>query len=224
MVDIAGGRSALYALLVTVFGRLPDMPFITRVKSPDFLELLDICGSLDDASLAAGVAAIRSYRSHMEVTSDEEMLNELSVDRTSILRASGHADLRPPYEGLYRNEKGRGASAQELKRCYRKAGLLPDETVAEAPDYLCVELDFMSRLCRREQAQWLSGEDVAETIADQEEFLRDHLGKWIGEFCSEAEKHALTDFYKGFLVMLDRFVGLDLEYLQSLAGVSTDLR
>jgi TorA maturation chaperone TorD len=222
MADIAAGRAALYALLVSVFRSLPDTHFIAKLKGPDFQDLLDICESLDDASLTAGVARIRSYRSNTGLKSDDEMLTELSVDRTSILRATGSADLGPPYEGVYKSEKRRGASALQVKGCYRKAGVLPDETIGEPPDYLCVELDFMHQLCRRERAQWLSTGDVAETIARQEEFLRDHLGSWIGEFCSQAGPYAATDFYKGFLILLDRFVRLDLEYLQSLTDVSTD--
>lgn len=222
MADIASGRAALYDLLVSVFGRLPDKHLITKIKSPDLQNLLDSCDSLGDTRLKAGVDCIRSYRSRMELKPDEEILTELSVDRTKILRATGYADLQPPYEGLYKNDKTIGASALEVKNCYRKAGLLPNDTVVEPPDYLCVELDFMNQLCRREQAQWSSASDVTETVANQEEFLRDHMGSWIGEFCSHAGKHAVTDFYRGFLIILDRFVRIDLEYLQNRTVASTD--
>ncbi len=217
MADIAAGRAAMYTLLVSVFRLLPDSHFTTNIKGSDFQDLLNICESLEDATLTAGVGRIRSYRSH---TSGHDMLTELAVDRTRILRATGYVDLKPPYEGLYRDEKRRGASALQVKRSYRKAGLLPDEAIGESPDYLCVELDFMRQLCSRERTQWLSGGDVTETITRQEEFLRDHLGAWIGEFCARAGQHASTEFYRGFLILLDRFIRLDLEYLQSLAGVS----
>ena len=152
----------------------------------------------------------------MELRPDEEVIVELSVDRTGILRATGHTNLKPPYEGLYKNDKNIGASALEVKNCYRKAGLLPDETIPEPLDYLCVELDFMKNLCRREQEQWSSAVDATETVANEEKFLREHLGSWVGEFCSQAEKHALTDFYRGFLVILDAVVSIDMEYLRDL--------
>jgi TorA maturation chaperone TorD len=90
---------------------------------------------------------------------------------------------------------------------------MPDETVHESPDYLCVELDFMKQLCLREQSQWLHDSGIKETIAQEEEFLREHLGNWVGDFCRAVEKHAVTDFYKGFSLILDAFVTMDKEWI-----------
>ena len=215
MAEIARGRANLYDLLVGVFSYLPDKALIMKIKSRDFQTLLDSYG-LDSPRFKAGVDYIKSYQSNMELKPDEEILTELSVDRTRILRGTGHTNLKPPYEGLYKNNENIGASALAVKSFYRKAGLLPDETVHESPDYLCIELDFMKNLCRREQAQWSSSVDVTETVAHEEKFLREHLGSWVGEFCSQAEKHALTDFYRGFLVILDAVVSIDMEYLHDL--------
>ena len=220
MAEIAGGRANLYDLLVGVFGHLPDKNLIMKIKSRGLQNLLDSCYGLDNSRFKSGVDYIKSYQSNMELKPDEEILTELSVDRTRILRATGHTNLKPPYEGLYKNNENIGASFLEVKGFYRKAGLLPDETVHEPPDYLCIELDFMKNLCRREQAQWSSAVGVTETVANEEKFLREHLGSWVGEFCSQAEKHALTDFYRGFLAILDAVVSMDMEYLHSLIPTS----
>jgi TorA-specific chaperone len=90
---------------------------------------------------------------------------------------------------------------------------MPDEAVHESPDYLCVELDFVKQLCLREQTQWLRDGRIKKTIAQEEEFLREHLGTWVGDFCRAVEKHSLTDFYKGFAFILDAFVSMDREWL-----------
>jgi TorA maturation chaperone TorD len=155
---------------------------------------------------------------------DEDVLTELAVARTRILRGTGHADMKPPYEGLYKKGGRFEDSVLGLRRFYRKAGLVPDETVSDSADYLCVELDFMKQLCLREEALRLRegevGETIAETIAKtitlQEEFLRLHLGHWVGEFCSAVEKHASTNFYRGFALILDAYIRMDRKWLGSL--------
>jgi len=222
MAEIAGGRAMMYGLFVEVFGHLPDQRLLAKIKNDDFNTILIGVGNLDNQSLQSYRDHIKSYQSLIKSRTNEQVLTELSVDRTRILRGTGYGDLKPPYEGLYRGMKEIGDSVLAVKRFYRKAGLLPDETVHESPDYLCVELDFMKQLCLREQAQWSSGADVTETVMTEAAFLREHLGCWVGEFCCQAEKEAMTRFYKGFIGIMDAVVIIDNEYLQDLLqGLTT---
>lgn len=213
---IAGGRAELYNLLVGVFGHLPDKNLVTKIKEGGLSDVLDSCSSLNNLGFQSGAEHIYAYQSSVQEKPDEKILTELSVDRTRILRETGQTDLKPPYEGLYKNVKNMGASVLHVKAFYRKAGLLPDESVHESPDYLCVELDFMKNLCLREQSQWASDGDAFETLLHEESFLKEHLGSWVGEYCSEARKIVLTDFYRGFLAILDAVVSMDMVYLNKL--------
>lgn len=94
--------------------------------------------------------------------------------------------------------------------------MLPEETVHEPPDYICVELDFMKEICLKEQDQWRSEGDVLMVIATEEAFLTEHLGSWVGEFCQRVEKHALTDFYRGLALILEAVVLTDMQYMGKL--------
>ena len=214
---IAGGRAELYNLLVGIFGHLPDRNLVTKIKDNGLRDVLDSCSGLNNLGCQSGAEHINAYQSNVQEKPDEEILTELSVDRTRILRETGQTSLKPPYEGLYINVKNTGASLLQVKAFYRKAGLLPDESVHESPDYLCVELDFMKNLCLREQSQWTSDGDAFETVLHEKNFLKEHLGCWVGEFCSEAEKVVLTDFYRGFLAILDAVVSMDMVYINKLA-------
>jgi TorA maturation chaperone TorD len=217
MAEIAGGRAGLYDMLVGIFGHLPDQQFLGVIRGPDLQCFLENCRELGSSGFKSGLRNISSYQSAVKDRSDEEVLTELSVDRTRILRGTGGREMKPPYEGLYRKRKGLGDSVLEVKRFYRRAGLMPDETVHESPDYLCVELDFMKQLCLREQAQWSSSDSAEETLLQEEEFLRTHLGSWVGDFCRKASEYARTDFYKGFALILDASVGMDMQYLGDMA-------
>ncbi|MBU2498831.1 MAG: molecular chaperone TorD family protein [Proteobacteria bacterium] len=214
--EIAGGRASVYDLLVGVFGCLPDEAFLTRIEGEGVQSFLDSCSAIEGRGFKPGVDHIHHYRSLMKGRPRHEILEELSVDRTGILRGTGHRDLRPPYEGLYKSRKNSGDILLEIKRSYRKAGLMPDDSINESPDFLCLELDFMKQLCLRERDEWLSQKATQETVAHQEAFFREHLGSWVGRFCREAAKHARTDFFRGFALILDAFIAKETTFLRDL--------
>lgn len=214
--EIAGGRASVYDLLVGVFGHLPDEAFLTRIEGEGLQSFLDSCSAIGGRGFKPGVEHIHRYRSGMSGRPRHEILEELSVDRTGILRGTGHKDLSPPYEGLYKSRKNSGDILLEIKRSYRKAGLMPDDSIRESPDFLCLELDFMKQLCLRERDEWLSQKETRESVAHQEAFLREHLGSWVGQFCREAAKHARTDFFRGFALILDAFIAKEMSFLRDL--------
>lgn len=215
MADIAGGRASVYELLVGVFGHIPDQHYLDRVMGDDLKQFLETCCDMNSAIFKAGVDHVNTYQSLGVGRPGAEVLEEMGVDRTTIMRGTGHQDMTPPHETLYRGKENAGESLLEIKRFYRKSGLMPEDRVNEPPDYLCIELDFMKHLCLREQKQWSKSEDVAETIGYEEAFLSNHLGNWVGAFCQQAQKHARTDFYRGFAMILEAFVAMDLDFIRA---------
>ena len=207
MAGMADARESLYDLLVKIINHLPDEDLLNKIKTGVFEEVFEGF---------SGARHIRAYRSNLDGAPPDEIITELAVDRTKILRGTGHKEMKPPHEGCYLEDSDIASAAIKVRGFYRKAGLLPDESIPEAPDYLCVELDFMKNLCMREKEQWQSGEDAFETLALEKDFLTEHLGCWMGGFCSAADKHAVTDFYRGFCEILDEVITMDLEYLKEL--------
>ena len=203
-VAMAGARSHMYALMVRFINQLPDQELLEKIKSREFEELFN---------QFSGAAYLKTYRERMENNPTDDILNELSVDRTRILRGTGPAELKPPHEGCYKLDCDLGSAAIQVKCFYRSAGLVPDETVCEPPDYLCVQLDFMRQLCQQEQYLRSSNRDVEKVITCQDEFLKKHLGCWVTDFCGQVHKHALTDFYRGITLILGDFIKQDMEYL-----------
>jgi putative dimethyl sulfoxide reductase chaperone len=218
--DIASGRAAFYDLLVAVFAYLPGRDLLLKIRNGEFQHFLMGWRDLGDGGFRSGLDRISSYQVAIGERPEKDVLSELAVDRTRILRGTGHADMKPPYEGLYKKGARFGDSVLGVKQFYRKAGLVPDETVADSADYLCVELDFMRQLCLREETLRLGEGEVEQTIAKtnalEEEFLRVHLGNWVGEFCSAVEKHASTDFYRGFALIMNAYIRIERKWLESL--------
>ena len=213
---LAGRRQFLYELLVGVFERLPDRELLGRVQSPEFLAFMRRYGGSKDPELSRGAQTVLRYLESIGAESEEKALSELSVDRTRLLRSTDQSDIRPPYEGLYRKDKSGGGAPLKVKQFYRQAGLLPSENVQESPDYLCLELDFMARLCAREKEDRSAGRSAADTVRLEREFITEHLGNWVEYFCEKAAQSARTEFFRGFLIMLNALINGEKQYLAEI--------
>ena len=86
--DIAGRRAEFYGIFVIIFERLPDQIFLEQVQGPYFNHLLDSFDKMGSPGFKAGVQHIRNYQSHVSNKSENAILQELSVDRARIFRAS----------------------------------------------------------------------------------------------------------------------------------------
>jgi TorA maturation chaperone TorD len=209
----AGARAVVYGLFVGIFAEEPGKNLLKQIQSKAFDTILNELGSYEDQGIQAGIDAIRSYLAKFEKTAVEDIFAELAVDWTRIIRGAGLTRFNPPYEGLYLTDSGAGNAALALKRLYRHAGLMPAATVTEPADFLGIELDFMRKLCLREQQQWRTADAAMATVAEEKRFLSKHLGRWVGRYCEKASACAVTSFYQGFLCLLAAIIELDTKFV-----------
>ena len=90
--------------------------------------------------------------------------------------------LAPPHETFYLDRSGqfRGWMAAELIGIYSEYGLSISPALNEMPDYLAVELEFMSHLCSLAAADNSATSQAA--IAGRRAFLDQHFAKWFPKF------------------------------------------
>ncbi len=209
-------RAKIYGFLERIFVSLPDEELVNDLLSgnvDEFLETLDGMGSTD---LRRGVAHVKSYLTSVQTSESAKILEEISVDRTRILRTAADKSFKLPYESLFIPARNPAEIIAAVKEFYSKAGIMPEDSICEMPDYFGVEFDFMYQLCLREAQQKESGQDAKPTIRLEKEFLQLHLGRWLGAYCREAEKYCRTDFYRGFLEILAGFIEIEMDYLSGL--------
>lgn len=211
-------RAKIYEMLEQVFVCMPDAGFIEDIISGIYDGNFNAIGGIGNLDLRRGVSLLESYLSGIKSRLKPEVIEEIAVDRTRILRVTSDRTYRLPYESLYTASFGAGDVVSQVRDFYIKAGIVPGEDAAEMPDYLGVEIDFMYQLCLREIGSWTSRKDAGEVISLEKEFMETHLGKWAGLYCEEAGRYCLTDYYRGFLKILVGFIKTEMEYL-SCAGV-----
>lgn len=126
----------------------------------------------------------------------------------------------PIWESAYLNREGLLFAEETLavRRLYLQYNLLSLQYGKEADDHLGLELDFMYQLSTlaNNHAQDENSQLLQKVLADQYEFLKEHLLKWIPAFGKKVIKHAETDFYKGMVKILNGFLTIDKICLEEL--------
>ena len=116
----------------------------------------------------------------------------------------------PPYEGSYEADPFRQARQMaDVAGFYRAFGAELAGPERDRPDGAGAELEFLAFLAARRLA---ADEEGARVCAEAEdEFLRDHAGRWLGELCRRVEAETSSPFYAAIARLGGRFVAEELE-------------
>lgn len=204
---IITGRLESYKFLSYIFLALPDDKFTQKV--------LALKGLTKDASEDEGLALIHKYILEKENVPLDEVLVDLSVDRTQLLRGLTMDGPRPPYESIYLSKAPEDVMG-ELNAMYNSIQYGISTEVHESHEQIGVELNFMQILCDNEQGAMLQQDEAElQNLKNvQLAFMSNHLGQWASLYADEMINHARTDFYKGIAIVLRNFIQEELAYLQ----------
>ncbi len=213
LANTANARADLYSLLMKVLGNLPDDHWLKEIRNSEIMLSPDtICAKF--GRLKPGVDHLHSIKFDPDSLPGLEIIAQLRSDRIRIIKGLNGLAINLPGNKL--NNKSDNSSVLNVT-CFRLEDKdLPDESVSNLLDYLCIELDYMDYLCRQEHDQWINQANAINAISQESDFLREQLNGWAGTFCSEAKKHASSVFYQSFLSILEDFVSADLAYLNGL--------
>lgn len=103
----------------------------------------------------------------------------------------------------------------EVLEFYRKAGFEKNPEYNEPEDHLAIELEFMEILCEK-IIRNIEKQDISkalECLDIQEDFLKQHLYKWIGLFVERMEEVEKESFYLGAAYLLKDFLKKETDFL-----------
>lgn len=123
-------------------------------------------------------------------------------------------DRVPARESAYRWRdvsdvvRASGDVAYALRQQYRQFGIA---AVPGGEDHVAVELEFMAYLCTREAAAWnaRTPETARQLRRQQHNFLDDHLGRWLPDFCGQIDGRFGRSFYACFARLCDSWMRLE---------------
>jgi len=194
-------RSGLYGFLAEVFRAEPTPDLLRRIKDNGFRETLT----------AAGAHLGGEFPQRPE----DELLEDLAVEYTRLFLGPGkHVQ---PYAAIYLGGAGAslcGPATVWARDFMERAGFTLTPEHHGLPDHVSVELAFMAGMAERE-ARAIEGSDLeaaAECRWIQKEFLQNHLGRWLPEFCGHAAAHAELTFYREMARLAGRFIESEAEF------------
>ena len=220
MAGNARTRASFYSMINVHFITLPDLAFVTKIRSSEFSGTLKSLAA-DQAlpeELSAGASLMSRFLDDNASLTDTEISEKLGLDRTSLYRGlTPEISPPPPCEAVWSLTRPNVVELlQELSGIYRQSGMGLDYDIGERLDYIGVELDYMRQLAEKEAEAWQKGDtDTAETMLERQgEFFMVHLNVWTESFIEKALSMAKTDFYRGHLTMLRGFFAAEREGFQ----------
>lgn len=107
----------------------------------------------------------------------------------------------------------KGSQLGQLSALYGLFGAKSGGAESEAPDHICVELEFASLLCVKEALAIENGEDENATIARraQEVLLCEHLGAFAPRFVARLVGSTDLPYYQAAAEALARWITRDFE-------------
>ncbi len=184
----------------------------------------------DRERFVAGMEMLRDFVTKQQGRDPQDVLRELKVEYTRLFIGPGAAHA-PPYESVYRDRDPasgmaivQGPSAASVEAAYRQHGLGRHPSHRDLPDHVATELEFMYFLCSREQEAWEKGESrtAKELRRAQQNFLEEHLARWLPEFCGRVQNAAPVNLYLALADILPEYLAVEtgVGYAQStLRGV-----
>lgn len=180
------------------------------LRAEGYRVLAVLFGETDPETLAEEVASAASgplgdFFQHVEGTVDEDVPYE-----HTRLFAQGVAVC--PCETSY-SRRDKGSQLGQLSALYGLFGAKLGGTESEAPDHICVELEFASLLCLKEALALESGDDENAKIARRglELLMCEHLGAFAPRFVHRLVTTTDVGYYQAIGEALARWITFDLE-------------
>ncbi|MHB0915826.1 MAG: TorD/DmsD family molecular chaperone [Thermoleophilia bacterium] len=190
-------RAGICRLLARVFSAKPSPELVAGLKEARMLEVLASLGVDFDDDFIEGDAG--------------EQAEALAVEFTRLFVGPGQhiAAYESVFVRGYAEDEARlwGEATGEVEKFYREAGL-EVETAGEIPDHIGIELEAMAELAAAEAARRDEGaaDEASRLWALQQQFAREHLARWLPEFCRTVVEQADSEFYRGMAALVG---GLD---------------
>jgi len=156
-------------------------------------------GFIDDVKFLdkAAISAFSTFLKENREKDDEKFYEMLAVEYTRLFATAIPQVPCPPYESMYREDVIMGDSTLSVLGSYNKAGLNVIEKFHDLPDHVAVEIEFLYYL--KENG----------LIAEHDSFMKEHLSKWVPEFCEDVKKNDRIGFYGPAANILKDFINVE---------------
>ncbi|CEP68076.1 DMSO/Nitrate reductase chaperone [Moorella glycerini] len=208
------GRELIYRFLARLYQEGPGKELLSALVEEQLL--VELPASIDNPMLATGCRQMQA-----ELTARagdmEAYQQELQEDYNRLFVGPGHLEA-PPWESVYRSKEHLlfGEETLAVREFYRSFGLESKKKNREPDDHLGLEMEFMAWLSRTAAAKVQAGEEATEFLQGQQRFLKEHLEQWVPALCSDIQKAARTEFFRGLALFTRGWLQVDAAELEAV--------
>lgn len=199
--DLAGTAmevSYLYGFLASIYRAELSQELFRSLQAAEMQSVL----------AAAGIDMKGGFWDRPEAS----LLEEMAVEFTALfLGPGGHIS---PHESVQIEHQGAywGDATTAVRNFIIATGIEYHSDFQGIPDHISVELEFLAELSRRESEAWRLGDLGAarNCLEYQRDFLDEHLGRWVGVFCTRIANRAELKFYRQVAQLTELFIGSEI--------------
>lgn len=215
-------RQTIYAFLKRIYEKelsrelLRSMPF--KMKP-----LLALADSLPDSKSQNAVRQLIKFTDAIPSQNFDELWTKLAADYARLF-LSIHKTPPHPSESVYRDGVMMQFSRDEVLSTYWSFGIDKKTDFTEPEDHIAVELSFMMFLCEKAQQALQKGKvaEASKYLHSQQNFLEQHLLKWVPKLVDDIITAGRTPFYKSLATLTREFLEMDVfairDILKELKG------
>lgn len=215
-------RIDMYALLADIF-RYPDTMTRRYVRKGEFKSNFLRIGCSLPFELSLDDEEIKNLE-YAQDLKDEDV----EIEYIRLFEAGPGNPPCPLVEGIHsKKENGRKSIFKDLILFYNHFGLSYAEGNCEdRADHLIYELEFLHYLAFLELSALQNGRDAMPLRIAQRDFLERHPARWTGMIVDrvkeieaglkEGVNREVIAFYRNAIVITDRFVATEYEYMKQL--------
>ena len=212
-----GARAVLYGLFQRVFAEVPDEALREHEQSDVVATAFEVYRGLA-AQLGVEAERLTAPSASEEVTASADgTARTLSGEYNRLFVGVGKPDVCM-WESIYTT--GNAALFQEhtltVRRFFQRFGLQSRDYPRTADDHLAIELAFMREMAIR--SMMAESDERLKLLEAQAEFLRDHLGTWVGKFAGQVSDAGAPAYYREYADALATFIQVDAAVLSQIAA------
>ncbi|MDP6574691.1 MAG: molecular chaperone TorD family protein [Rhodospirillales bacterium] len=195
-------RSNVYGFLASVFREEATADLLDQIEEPEFRS------ALSGAGVSFGIDFFDRPR--------QRLLEELAVEYAWLFIGPG--DHVAPFASVYLGGAGGalwGPSTVWVRTFIATAGFEYRPEFHGLPDHVGVEFEFMQHMTSRQASAAERSDGVAQADCRrvEEEFVSDHLARWLPEFCRRTMERATLPFYRELAGLAAGFMRSESEFL-----------
>ncbi|MFC1921581.1 molecular chaperone [Chloroflexota bacterium] len=217
-IDKTTARMLLYRFLYEAY-TYPESKLIEILMSESIWKELQVADGVFGTESRQYMSNMQSYiQQHSADT--KKLLQDLQVEYTYLFINAVPRVPASPYESVYTDDGLiMGEPVSQVLHLYREAGLSVKDSFDAPPDHIAAEIEFMFYLIQQEAVSIQNGEENAAVWKRrQEQFLSQHLLKWVPIFLEKMKAGVRQPFYRDLAELLGTLLNIEKKTLEVESG------